>query len=68
MVPGTELGKPKPKLPQNKSMPSFGVVLCGVSPEISDNEIKTALTDQAYEPVFVKRLISNVTKRNTWKV
>ncbi|KAJ8030992.1 hypothetical protein HOLleu_27572 [Holothuria leucospilota] len=64
----SELGKPKPKLPQNKSLPSYGVVICGVNPEITENEIKVSLIDQAYEPKYIKRLISNVTKESTWKI
>lgn len=63
-----DIGSPKPKLPQGKQEPQFLAVICGVNPEISDGEIKTELEDFGFATKFVKRLISNATKKATWKV
>ena len=49
----SELGKAISKLPQNKNKMSVGAVICGINPEIKDQEIKVALEDQAYEPTEI---------------
>ncbi|KAJ8049973.1 hypothetical protein HOLleu_02961 [Holothuria leucospilota] len=62
------LGNPKPKLPQQSPNQLFSVVVCGVNPEITDEQIMSELQDLGYKPKVAKRLISKITKSPTWKI
>ncbi|KAJ8041790.1 Nucleic-acid-binding protein from mobile element jockey [Holothuria leucospilota] len=64
----SQLGNPKPRITQQREAPAIAVVVCGINPQISDQEITTELKDQGYNPKLVKRLISKETQKKTWKL
>ncbi|KAJ8045836.1 hypothetical protein HOLleu_08934 [Holothuria leucospilota] len=64
----SELGNPKPRVPQQKENQLYCIVICGLSPDIPETQIVNELEDLGFKPKFAKRLISKITQAPTWKM